>query len=81
MRKDEQIHIPHEVAGLCLVEGLSLIAAWRTYKGLSQAQLADRIGVTQPAIAQIEKEGAKPQVRTLQKIARALGVQAEQLTE
>ncbi len=47
----------------------------------SQAELADKMGITQPGVAQIEKEGAKPQLRTLEKAAQALGVQIEQLTD
>src|SRR5690554_7394380 len=64
---DADVYIPNEVVGLCIEKGLSLIAAWRTYQGLSQTELANRMGVTQPAVAQLEKAGAKPQNRTLQK--------------
>ncbi len=78
---DGEVYIPHEVVGLCVEKGMSLIAAWRTYKGMSQAELADKMGITQPGVAQIEKEGAKPQLRTLEKAAQALGVQIEQLTD
>lgn len=77
---DDEVCIPHEVMGLC-VEGLSLIAAWRTHKGLSQTQLAERLGMTQPAVAQIERFGARLQKRTVEKVAVALGVNPEHLVE
>lgn len=78
---ESEIYIPHEVIGLCIEKGLSLLAAWRTYKGLSQSELAERMGITQPGIAQMERAGAKLQRRTLEKAASALGVHSEQLTE
>ena len=79
--QEGKVYIPHEVVGLCIEKGLSLIAAWRVYKGYSQKELADRMGITQPAVTQIEKPGSKPQQRTLEKAAHALGVQLTQLVE
>jgi len=78
---DTDVYIPHEVIGLCVEKGMSLLAAWRTYKGLSQSELAERMGITQPSVAQMERAGAKLQKRTLEKAATALSVQPEQLTE
>lgn len=37
--------------------------------------------MTQPAIAQIEKPDSKPQVKTVEKIAVAMGLDVEQLTD
>ena len=75
------VYIPHEVVGLQLKEDLSLIAAWRKYKGLSQKILAEQMGISQPAMAQIEKRESKPQKRTLQKIAALLEVEISQLID
>jgi DNA-binding XRE family transcriptional regulator len=77
----ETAYIPHAVVGLCIEKGLGLLAAWRIHKGLSQAELAERMGVSQPAVAQMEKADSSPQKRTLQKAARALGISMEQLME
>ena len=44
----------------------------RTRAGLSQAELAERIGTKQPAIARIEG-GQLPSTTTLQRIAAATG--------
>ena len=50
------------------------IAILRHRKGMTQAQLAKRMGVKQQMVAQLEdSEGSIPNVRTLQKVARALG--------
>lgn len=79
--EDEKVYIPNEVIMLQFINGLSLIAAWRTHKGLSQQELAEKMGVTQPAVAQMEKEGAKPRKATLEKAAKALGINVEHLTD
>ena len=46
----------------------------RERAGLSQAELAQKSGVSQPAISQIETETVMPRVTTLQRIADALDV-------
>lgn len=47
----------------------------RERAGLTQAQLAQRAKVSQPAIAQLEDPESNPTVETLQKVARALGAE------
>jgi ribosome-binding protein aMBF1 (putative translation factor) len=50
------------------------IARWRQKKGLSQAQLAARAGMSAPNISRIENSPAQNMtLETLVKIARALG--------
>jgi DNA-binding XRE family transcriptional regulator len=71
--------IPHAVVGLCVRQRISLLAAWRIHRGLSQLELAEMIGVTQPAIAQMERSDRRLQRRTLQRLADALRVLPEQL--
>lgn len=44
----------------------------RMAAGLSQTELARRVGTRQPAIARLEGGGGMPQVGTLRKIADAL---------
>lgn len=64
---------PNEVVGYMVKEGLSPAAAWRKHLGLSQAEVASRIGITQPAYAQ-QETAAKPRKATREKIAAALGI-------
>jgi transcriptional regulator with XRE-family HTH domain len=47
--------------------------------GLTQEQLAEKIGVGQPAISMMLKRQCRPQKRTVQRLAEALGVAAEEL--
>jgi len=42
--------------------------------GLTQAQVASRLGVSQQQIAKLERPGANPSIATLRKVAEALGM-------
>ena len=78
---DGHVTIPHEVVDLMIEKTISPMAAWRKHRGLSQAQLAEKLGVTQGAVAQAEKMGNKPHIETLRSWARVLGCDVAQLTE
>lgn len=45
--------------------------------GLTQSQLATRVGVSQQQIAKLERPGANPSIGTLRKVADALGARLE----
>jgi transcriptional regulator with XRE-family HTH domain len=47
----------------------------REDRGLTQAELAARIGSTQPALARLEAGGVTPSLDTLHRIAEALGLE------
>jgi HTH-type transcriptional regulator/antitoxin HipB len=49
------------------------VRALREEHGLSQRELAERIGSTQPAIARLEAGGVTPNLATLDRIATAVG--------
>jgi hypothetical protein len=48
-------------------------------RNMTQCQLAEAIGVKQPAIAMMLARKARPQRRTVEKVATALGVSPERL--
>ena len=64
-----------------VTRGDSLLKAWREHIGITQAEVARRAGMSQPAYAKLEKPGANPRTATLRKIAKALGISLEQLTD
>ena len=50
-----------------------LVYRLRAEAGLTQAELADRMGTTQSAIARMEGGGTRPTLETLEKVAVAVG--------
>ena len=52
-----------------------LIAA-RTQAGLTQAEVAERMGTTQSTVARLEGGNAAPSLRSLQRYAHAVGCRA-----
>jgi len=53
----------------------------RMAKSLSQAELGDLAGLSQAAISLIEAEVKSPTIRTLEKLAAALGVSVAELLD
>lgn len=51
----------------------ALIKNARVEAGLTQAQLADRLGTTQSAVARLERSGANPRVQTISRALAACG--------
>jgi transcriptional regulator with XRE-family HTH domain len=51
----------------------------REERGLTQKQLAEAAGLSQPRITEIERSDANPTLLTITRIANALGVRVERL--
>jgi transcriptional regulator with XRE-family HTH domain len=51
----------------------TLVRDARRAAKLTQAELAQRLGMSQPAIAKLERPDANPTVRTLDRVLRATG--------
>ena len=79
--REEKVYIPHEVVEKHLLEEKSLVRAWREYKGLSQGEVAERMGISQAAYSQMERTESRLRKATREKIAGALGVARQQLEE
>lgn len=56
---------------------MNIVADARSAAGLTQSELARRVGVSQPAIARLESAGANPRLRTLDRVVRACGRRLE----
>ena len=73
---------PARAAGeTVLVRLATCLYLLRTSMGLTQEELADRSGLDQASISDIENGDANPTVRTLGRIASGLGVDAGALLE
>ena len=77
--KEDEATVPHDVARTVAVGGKSMLKAWREYLELSQSELAEKAGMTQPAIAQLENADSDMREATLKKLASALGIDPHQL--
>jgi ribosome-binding protein aMBF1 (putative translation factor) len=64
--------VPGEVVKLMIVEGVHPVAAWRRHRGLSQAALARKTGLSQVWISRIERGGGYGSRETRRKLAAAL---------
>ena len=53
----------------------------RTLTALTQAQLAERAGLTESAVARAERDQTEPHMTTVRKLADALGVPPRELIE
>lgn len=71
--------IPQAIVEAHLLREIPMIRAWREHIGITQRELAARIGVSQAAVAKLEKPNARPRRATLEKIAEALGISIENL--
>ena len=64
--------VPGEVVKLMIDEALPPLAAWRRYRGYSQAELARRTGLSQVWVNRIEAGGGHGSQATRRKLAAAL---------
>ncbi len=78
---ESDVWFPQEVVEANVVRGDNILKAWREYLGLTQAEVARKAMISQPAYARLEKPGANPRTATLRKLAKALGISLEQLTD
>jgi len=70
--------IPNAVVGRRTMDEVSMLQALREFLMLTQADMAERMGITQAGYVQIEAAN-RPCKVTLQKAAEALGITLEQL--
>jgi ribosome-binding protein aMBF1 (putative translation factor) len=79
--KAERPTIPHKVVGIVIKKGYTLVRSWREYLGLTQKEVAKRMGITQAALSQMESGEKVLRKETIKKLAAALNIKMEQLQE
>lgn len=72
--------VPDEIVRRELA-GESPIKLWREHRGLTQQELARRVGISKPYLSQIETGKRQGTVETLSAIARSLDVPLDVLTD
>ncbi|MDK9358639.1 MULTISPECIES: helix-turn-helix domain-containing protein [Lelliottia] len=77
---DDGVGLPNDVCSIMTYENVSLQAAWRILRGLSQQEVADKLGISQSAVSQLEALDSRPQKRTREKLAAIYGCTQEQIS-
>ena len=70
--------VPNDIVNVVFERGVSPMTAWREHLGLTQVEVASRLGISQAAYAQMERS-KQPRRATLEKVAAALGLETDQL--
>jgi len=73
------VYFPHEVVGLQIEQGFSLLAAWRCYRGLSQVELAGKLGVSLTELVAIEQPDHRFTPQQVTQLVSVLNIQVEHL--
>ncbi|URO00366.1 helix-turn-helix domain-containing protein [Leclercia adecarboxylata] len=76
----DNVLLPGDVCSIMTWQNVSLQAAWRIYRGLSQQEVADKLGISQSAVSQLEAVDSRPQKRTREKLAAIYGCKQEQIS-
>lgn len=80
LTKDEKTLLPDEVVGITVKQDCNLLKAWRLHLGFTQKELAEKAGITQAALSQMEKS-ENPHSATINKLAAAMGIETARLTD
>lgn len=78
-KTDEEVIFPQGVVNLLVEENMGLLRAWREHLGLTQAEVARRMGISQSGYAQLERRKSELRYSTRARLASALGIEPEQL--
>ena len=79
VEEEEDTYLPSEVLGYVLDKGKSIVAAWRMYRGYTQEQMAEKLGITQPSYASMEAPDNKLRADSKIRLASVLEVKIAQL--
>ena len=78
-RVPETDYIPHEVVNLHFDQDMIYLKAWREYLGFTQAEVAEKAGISRAALSQMESGESRLRKATREKLAAAMGINASQL--
>lgn len=76
-RGDDEL-VPSEVV-YAILDGENAIKALREFRGMSQQELAEKMGISKPYLSQLETSKRKGSLEVLSSLAKALHVSLENL--
>ncbi|SCC64733.1 helix-turn-helix domain-containing protein [Kosakonia oryziphila] len=69
---------PNEVINILSEKNCTMQAAWRIYRGMTQKQVADALGITQATVSEFEKS-ERPRRDNIERLAKLYRCTPEQL--
>lgn len=75
----DDVRYPNEVINILSEKGCTMQAAWRIYRGLTQKQVADALGIKQSTVSEFEKS-ERPRKDNIERLATLYECSPEQLT-
>lgn len=75
--QDDEI-VPHEVVDIMVKKGVTIQAAWRLYRGMTQKDVAVKLGINQAAVSQFEKSD-NPRAENISRLAELYHCRPTQL--
>lgn len=70
----DTLMIPGEVAKRRILDEVPMLRAWREHLGLTQKDVAERMGISSAAYSEMERGKKNLRIDTLRRIAEAMGV-------
>ncbi|CDG88131.1 helix-turn-helix domain-containing protein [Xenorhabdus bovienii] len=74
----DDVLYPNEVIEILSSKNCTMQAAWRIYRGMTQKQVAENLGITQATVSEFEKT-ERPRKENLERLAVLYECQPEQL--
>ncbi len=77
--EDDKLIVPDKVVGLHIMEGKTLLRAWREYKGLNLNDMSERMRILPSEYSELERQDSlSPQISEF--AAKALGIDSRLLS-
>ncbi|QGG11421.1 helix-turn-helix domain-containing protein [Enterobacter cancerogenus] len=74
----DNVRYPNEVVTILSDKNCTMQAAWRIYRGMTQKQVAEALGITQATVSEFEKS-ERPRKDNLNRLAKLYNCSPEQL--
>ncbi|RJL46495.1 helix-turn-helix domain-containing protein [Pectobacterium carotovorum] len=74
----DDVQYPNEVINILTAKNCTMQAAWRIYRGMTQKQVAEKLGIKQSTVSEFEKS-ERPRKENIERLAELYHCKPEQL--
>ncbi|MEI7379828.1 helix-turn-helix transcriptional regulator [Pectobacterium versatile] len=74
----DNVQYPNEVINILSSKNCTMQAAWRIYRGMTQKQVAEKLGIKQSTVSEFEKS-ERPRKENIERLAELYNCKPEQL--